>query len=74
MVGLVHLVVFSKDALLAAALVFQFGNFGRDTFQLDIGLADKAPHAIGCVRRGYVKEHSSGVAPREMRWGNFRAP
>jgi hypothetical protein len=32
MAGLVHLVVFGKDALLAAVLVFQLDNFGRDTF------------------------------------------
>jgi hypothetical protein len=42
MVGLAHLVVFGKDALLAAAIVFQLGNFGRDTFQLDIALRQSA--------------------------------
>ena len=30
------LVAFGKDALLAAVIVFQLGNFGRDAFQLDI--------------------------------------
>jgi hypothetical protein len=37
MAGLVHLVVLGKDALLAAVIVFQLGNFGRDTFQLEAG-------------------------------------
>ena len=36
MAVLVGLVVFGKDALLAAVIVFQLGNFGRDAFQLDI--------------------------------------
>lgn len=42
MAVLVHLVVFGKDALLAAVIVFQIGNFGRDTFQLDIELKQSA--------------------------------
>jgi hypothetical protein len=40
MTGLVHLVEFGKDAFLAAVLVFQHGNFDRDTFQRDIELVD----------------------------------
>ena len=42
MAGLVHLVVFGKDALLAAVIVLQLGNFSRDTFQLDIELGQSA--------------------------------
>jgi hypothetical protein len=33
---MVGLVVFGQDALLAAVIVFQLGNFGRDAFQLYI--------------------------------------
>jgi hypothetical protein len=39
---MVGLVVFGKDALLAAVIVFQLGNFGRDAFQLDIELKQSA--------------------------------
>jgi hypothetical protein len=38
MAGFFHLFEFGKDASLAAVLVFRLGNFGRDTFQLEMEL------------------------------------
>jgi hypothetical protein len=71
MAGLVHLVVFGKDALLAAALVFQFGNFGRDTFQLEAGdVLNQTKRLSDRLRsHSYVKEHSSGVAKEKCAGG-----
>ena len=66
---MVGLVVFGKDALLAAALVFQLGDFGRDAFQLDIEPGgNKAPKAIGCASQ-LCQGTFIGYRQREMRQG-----
>ena len=42
----------SKDPFLAVGLVFRLGNFGHDTFQLDIELVDnRLPLSDGGERR-----------------------
>jgi hypothetical protein len=74
MVGLVHHVEFGKDALLAAVIVFQLGNFGRDTFQLEAGdvlnqtkrLSDRLRSSQLC-QGTFIR-----CRQREMRRGNFR--
>jgi hypothetical protein len=65
---MVRLVVFGNDALLAAVLVFQLGNLGRDTFQLDIEVRQSA-YGDRLRSSSYVKEHSSGVAEEKCAEG-----
>jgi hypothetical protein len=74
MASLFHLVELGKNALLTTVLVFQPGNFGRDTFQLEAG------DVLNQTKRLSDRLRSSPLCQgtfidcrqREMRWGNFR--